>query len=140
VQKKLLRLKQQLQLQDSKRPAGALLEDYHEIDAYRCITNLRVCEAIRRGVFQEAETLDQLPNLVEQEEKELFGLEGVEVTAGVKMHPRSAKIAKWRALGPYRGARDGEKSRSVKLLGPLELETGERLRQFEAEALKEVRR
>ena len=86
------------------------------------------------------ETLDQLPNLVEQEEKELFGLEGVEVTAGVKMHPRSAKIAKWRALGPYGGARDGEKSRSVKLLGPVELETGERLRQFEAEALKDIRR
>lgn len=58
VHKKLLRLKQQLQLQDSKRPGRALLEDFHEIDAYRCITNLRVCDAIRRGVFQEVQTLD----------------------------------------------------------------------------------
>lgn len=81
-----------------------------------------------------------MPNLVMDEEKELFGLEGVEVTAGVKMHPRSAKIAKWRALGPYRGARDGEKSRSMKLMAPIEAETGERLRQFEAQSLKEVRK
>lgn len=86
------------------------------------------------------DTLDQLPNLVEHEEKELFGLQGVEVTAGVKMHPRSATVAKWRALGPYRGALDGEKSRSVKLLGPLELETGEQLKQFEEENLRQIRR
>lgn len=81
-----------------------------------------------------------MPNLIAHEEKELFGLGGVEVTAGVKMHPRSAKIAKWRALGPYRGARDGEKSRSVKLLGPVEEATGERLKQFEDEQLREIRR
>lgn len=101
---------------------------------------MRVCDAIRRGVFQRVETLDQLPNLVAHEEKELFGLGAVEVTCGVKALPKSAKIAKWRALGPYRGARDGEKSRSVKLLEPVDMETGERLKQFEDENLKEIRR
>ena len=140
IQKKLLRLKNQLQLQDSKRPVRSLLEDFHEVDAYRCITNLRVCDAIRRGLFQRVETLDQLPNLVENEENELFGLKGVEITCGVKVTQNSAKLAKWRALGPYRSLKDGEKSRSVKILEPVEVETAERLKQFENEQLKEIRR
>jgi hypothetical protein len=50
-----------------------------------------------------------LPNLVEHEEKELFGLEGVEVTAGVKVQARTAKVAKWKAHGYYRGVLDGDK-------------------------------
>ena len=140
VQRRATRLKQQLQLADQKRPNGALLEDFHEIDAYRCIMNLRVCDAIRRGVFQQVDTLDQLPNLVEHEERELFDLEGVEVTAGVKFHPRSAKVAKWRALGAYGGAADGPQSRSLKLVDPLELDTGRQLRQLEDENQKQIRR
>ena len=101
VQKKLLRLKQQLQLQDSKRPTGALLEDFHEIDAYRCITNLRVCEAIRRGVFQQVETLDQLPNLVEQEEKEFFHKQALDAKRKNKL--LKVAISRMQAEGETKG-------------------------------------
>ena len=56
------------------------------------------------------------------------------------MTQNSAKLAKWRALGPYRSLKEGEKSRSVKILEPVEVETAERLKQLENEQLKEIRR
>lgn len=115
-------------MQDTKQPQLCLLEDFHEIDAYRCITNLRICDAIRRGLFQRVDTLDQLPNLVENEEKELFGIGGEEITLGVKENENYTKLAKWKAVGPYRSLKEGEKSRSVKILEPVELETAEKLK------------
>lgn len=66
--------------------------------------------------------------MVENEENELFGLKGEEITLGVKENENYTKLAKWKAVGPYRSLKEGEKSRSVKILEPVEVETAERLK------------
>lgn len=103
LQKKLNAMKIKF-MQDQKKGIKHCGLDFQQIHQYRHLVNQRVFEAIREGVFQKAQNLDDIGNLMEIDEKD-FNL-------GSPVKPRSA-IARNTTIGVY--YKDDPTSKSYKL-------------------------
>lgn len=61
-------------MHDQRKGVRHCAPDFQAIHQYRHLVNQKVLEAIKSGVFQKAQNLDDIPNLMAKEEKEVFQL------------------------------------------------------------------
>lgn len=92
-------------MNDQRKGLRHCAPDFQAIHQYRHIVNQKILDAIRAGVFTKANNLDDIPNLMETEEKEVFQL-------NLPNKPNSA-MAGQRDIGVY--YHNDPKSKSIML-------------------------